>query len=415
VAIKYREIVLEALPEELEAALQLGYEWISKGSLEQAREVFAGVTRQAPEGEEAAQVCRGLNTIGDVLMELEDYRGALIAYGAGLEIRKGLSQRDPYNTGWQRDLSISHDMIGDALMEQEDYPGALAAYQKGLEIADSLAQRDPDNAEWQRDLSISQDKIGDALKGQAKIRKALAAYRAGLEIAETLARQAPENVQLQKGIAAFCLKLGSLDCLMTVKTRRQYLTRGRDILFSLKAQGRFADDEELINQLDGSLKHISFFNWNTARTALKLIGTGLLAAHIFHYPFFIEPGWVAIYLAIFFSINIFFVELIDPAIDRIFRTQLMDYAAIGEKIADTVLPRPLRLALLLPGEDGFFFLISNKAPQALTSTPIASTVVQKYYPESQGNAPEQNPVSGGVVPHPVHGAIRHRVTVRGCA
>jgi hypothetical protein len=65
--------------------------------------------------------------------------------------------------------------------------------------------------------------------------------------------------------------------------------------------------------------------------------------------------------------------------------------------------------------DEKLLLISNKAPQALTSTPIGSTVVQKYYLESQGNAPEQNPVSGGVVPHPVHGAIRHRVTVRGSA
>jgi len=61
------------------------------------------------------------------------------------------------------------------------------------------------------------------------------------------------------------------------------------------------------------------------------------------------------------------------------------------------------------------YLISNKAPQALTSAPIGSTVVHKYYSESQGNAPEQNPVSGGVVPDPVHGAIRHRVTVRGSA
>jgi tetratricopeptide (TPR) repeat protein len=256
VAIKYREIVLEALPEELEAALQLGYDWISKGSLEQAREVFAGVTRQALEGEEAEQVCRGLNTIGDVLMELEDDRGALIAYRAGLEIRNALAQRDPDETVWQRDLSVSHD------------------------------------------------KIGDALVRQAKTRKARAAYRAGLEITETLARQDHENVQWQEGIAAFCLKLGSLDCLMTVKTRRQYVSRARDILFSLKTQGRFSDDEELINQPDAALKHSSLFNWKTARTAQKVIGTGLLAAHIFHHSFIVEPGRVAIYFVIFCSVSI---------------------------------------------------------------------------------------------------------------
>jgi hypothetical protein len=172
VASKYREIALEALPEELKAALQLGYDWISKGSLEKARKVFAGVTRQAIEGEEAEQVCRGLNTISDVLMELEDDREALIAYGASLEIRKALNERDPDNTQWQHDLSISHE------------------------------------------------KIGDGLAGQARTRKVRAAYRAGLEIAETLARQDSENAQWQMSIVAISSKPGSLDCLMTVKARR---------------------------------------------------------------------------------------------------------------------------------------------------------------------------------------------------
>jgi hypothetical protein len=106
-----------------------------------------------------------------------------------------------------------------------------------LETRSALSQRDPENTEWQHDLSISHDKIGDALVGQAKPRKAQAAYHAGLEIVETLAQQDSENVQWQIDIAAFCIKLGSLDCLMTVKTRRQYVSRGRDILINLKTQG----------------------------------------------------------------------------------------------------------------------------------------------------------------------------------
>jgi predicted negative regulator of RcsB-dependent stress response len=320
--------------------------------------------------------------IGDALVGQGDHRGALGSYRRGHEIRSALSQRDPDNAQWQRDLSFSHGRIGDALLGQEDYPGALAAYQKGLEIAESLAQRDPDNTEWQRDLSVSHGEIGDALVGQAKTRKARAAYHAGLEIAETLARQDPENVQLQEGIAAFCVKLGSLDCLMTVKTRRQYLTRGRDILFSLKAQGRFADENELINQLDGAIEHISYFNWNMARTALKLIGTGLLAVHIFHHPFIVEPGRVGIYFVIFCSVSILFVELIDPAIARVFRTQPTDYAAIGEKIADTDIHSIRRLALLLPGEDGIFFVpLLWVGITPLTAGIAAAAFAAIHYPE----------------------------------
>ena len=56
--------------------------------------------------------------------------GALAAYRKGLAIREALAARDPANTEWQRDLSVSHDKIGDVLVAQGDGPGALAAYRK---------------------------------------------------------------------------------------------------------------------------------------------------------------------------------------------------------------------------------------------------------------------------------------------
>jgi hypothetical protein len=53
---------------------------------------------------------------------------------------------------------VSHNRIGDVLVAQGDGPGALAAYRKGLDIAEALAARDPANTEWQRDLSVSHEK-----------------------------------------------------------------------------------------------------------------------------------------------------------------------------------------------------------------------------------------------------------------
>jgi S1-C subfamily serine protease len=41
-------------------------------------------------------------------------------------------------------------------------PGANAAYQVALTIAQRLTQMDPTNAEWQRDLSLCQHKVGDS-------------------------------------------------------------------------------------------------------------------------------------------------------------------------------------------------------------------------------------------------------------
>jgi hypothetical protein len=44
----------------------------------------------------------------------------LVAYQSGLTIREHLAKRDPANTGWQRDLSVSNVKIGDVLVAQGD-------------------------------------------------------------------------------------------------------------------------------------------------------------------------------------------------------------------------------------------------------------------------------------------------------
>ena len=73
-------------------------------------------------------------------------------YRAGLEIRQTLARRDPGNTRWHRNLSVSHDRIGDVLVAQGEREQALAAYRTGLGISQTLARRDPANTQWQRDL-----------------------------------------------------------------------------------------------------------------------------------------------------------------------------------------------------------------------------------------------------------------------
>ncbi len=67
-------------------------------------------------------------------------------------IREALRPRDPANTEWQRDLSVSQDRIGDVLVAQGDRDGALKAYREGLAIREALTRRDPANTEWQGDL-----------------------------------------------------------------------------------------------------------------------------------------------------------------------------------------------------------------------------------------------------------------------
>ena len=144
-----------------------------------------------------------------MLVAQGDGPGALAAYRKSLEIREALAARDPANTGWQRDLSVSHRKIGDVLVAQGDGPGALAAYRKGLEIVEALAARDLGNAKWQTDLALS------------------------------------------------CAKLGKLEGALTLEARRDYLERGRQILVALESEGRLMPAQNLIAWFDAQLAALS--------------------------------------------------------------------------------------------------------------------------------------------------------------
>lgn len=113
-------------------------------------------------------------------------------------------RQHPANTGWQRDLSVSHIKIGDVLVAQGDGASALAVYRKSLAIAETLAGRDPANTQWQVDLAIS------------------------------------------------CGKIGGHDGLSVVE-RRAFLLRGRKILQELKRDGRLHPSQDQGAWFDAAL------------------------------------------------------------------------------------------------------------------------------------------------------------------
>ena len=189
-------------------------------------------------------------------MSQGDGPGALAAYQTGLTIAENLAKRDSSNTQWQRDLIVSKAKIGDVLMSQGDGAGALAAYQAGLTTAENLAKRDPSNTEWQRDLSVSHNKMGDVLVSQGDGAGALAAYQAGLTIREGLAKRDPANTQWQVDVAVSCAKLGSLELLLSIQERHNYLTKGLKLLTTLKQAGRLHANQDWTGWFDNALRSL---------------------------------------------------------------------------------------------------------------------------------------------------------------
>ncbi len=82
---------------------------------------------------------------------------------------------------------------------------------------------------------------------------ALSAHLAQLAIRESLAKRDPENTQWQVDVAISCAKLGSIDSLISMQYRKEYLCRGPELLLGLKQAGRFHANQDWMRWLDNAL------------------------------------------------------------------------------------------------------------------------------------------------------------------
>ncbi len=145
--------------------------------------------------------------IADVLRDKGKADEALNHYQKSLVIAQNLTKHDPESTEWQRDLSVSYEKIANVLSDKGKADDALSHYQKSLEIRQNLAKHDPENTQWQRDLSVSYNKIADVLRAKGKTDDALTYLQEDLKIAQKLAKHDPENAEWQRDLLVSYVKL----------------------------------------------------------------------------------------------------------------------------------------------------------------------------------------------------------------
>ena len=76
-----------------------------------------------------------------------------------------LTQRDPENTDWQRNLSASHNCVGQVFQAQGRLADALREFEADLVIAQQLVARDPGNSVWQENLNVTRTCIDQMQRG----------------------------------------------------------------------------------------------------------------------------------------------------------------------------------------------------------------------------------------------------------
>jgi tetratricopeptide (TPR) repeat protein len=147
---------------------------------------------------------------GNVAIAQGKLEEAASAYGESFAIAKKLAEANPTNTEWQRNLSVSYERLGDVALWQDKLEEAASAYSESLTIRKKLIEADPTNTEWQRDLSVSYERLGNMAVGQGKLKEAARAYGESLTIAKKLVEADPTNALWQYDLSVSYNRLGSL-------------------------------------------------------------------------------------------------------------------------------------------------------------------------------------------------------------
>ena len=147
---------------------------------------------------------------GDIRRDRGDLSGALTSFNDALAIQRTLTDGDPKNTDWKRELSKSLVRIADVLNVQGNIANALTNYREALRIRGKLSAEQPDNASLKLDLSWGLEKLGSALYEQGNVGEALECYQKSLSLREDLVNQDPSNPSLQLWLSTSYLHIGDL-------------------------------------------------------------------------------------------------------------------------------------------------------------------------------------------------------------
>jgi autotransporter strand-loop-strand O-heptosyltransferase len=166
----------------------------------------------------AAQIAEGDRsaTAGDLISAMQNYRQSI-------DIVRHLTQAEPDNGGFQRNLSVALNRIGAVLFVQRNLPGAYAAYSAGLAIIQKLTAAHRGHLGFQRDLAWCHALLADVLAAQRRHAEAFEHRRSNAALITQLANTAPDDSSLQQSLAtsyqslgdAF-VPLGNIDGALTV-------------------------------------------------------------------------------------------------------------------------------------------------------------------------------------------------------
>jgi tetratricopeptide (TPR) repeat protein len=211
----------------------------------ESRDLF--VSLQDRHGEAEARAL-----LGDVLNAQGRRKDALNEYETAKVILLQLTQENPDNAGWLRDLSGLHSRIG-AIWDVEGLRGdALREYEACKVLGATLTRQDPQNERWRRNLAVSHGNIGTILEANGQQDEALREYQAYNEIMLQLVRENPENLAWQFDLAS---SYGWVGRVGQTEDRREDAMRAYEAAKRIMLELTLRDPGNVSWQLNLSMSH----------------------------------------------------------------------------------------------------------------------------------------------------------------
>jgi tetratricopeptide (TPR) repeat protein len=178
---------------------------------EQAVAMLRSLTERDPSnGEWQRDLGVSLRIAGSAALRAGDNDGARTAYEEALAIGRRAAAGKPETSPEQRDLMSALTGTADARLKTGDAAGALPLYEQAAAIVRRLADGDPQNSEWIRGTAILLSKIADAKARTGDRDGALATFEQALVVQREIAATAPDDADAKRYIAIILGRIGDL-------------------------------------------------------------------------------------------------------------------------------------------------------------------------------------------------------------
>ncbi len=150
------------------------------------------------------------NNVGNIYKSLGEGQKALEFFEKDLQVMLRLVESEPHRTDFQRDLSVSYNNVGNIYKSLGEGQKALEFFEKSLQVMRRLVESEPHRTDFQRELSVSYNNVGNIYTDLGEGQKALEFFEKSLQVMRRLVESEPHRTDFQRDLSVSYNNVGNI-------------------------------------------------------------------------------------------------------------------------------------------------------------------------------------------------------------